>query len=273
MVRKLQNFQSSNKPEICAHHTIRQKVQDRDDQEVTQMKTLLRKIVVLTALAILIPVASYAVPIQLNSNTVGQTFMVDFSLALYEYDGDGDPEKRNQNLVQDLSAQVAIVHQMWDPGSNTLGLLFDVNNSSEKLGNEVSLWALAFGINPTATEATLSHIDGDDKFNKDGVNISQQLTNGVLNLTSGAQVYTHPPGYPNTLQEGMRQHFSLDIVFNGIGDNVTLSPFVSGWQTKTQSFQFGSNGGTPVPEPSALLLLGFGMVALGIFTRRRAAKS
>ena len=224
------------------------------------------------ALGLVMPVTSHAFLI--TSGTVDNTFEVTYLLQDGEVDGNDNENKTGQ----DLWATVLFTHTAWDGDKNTLSLTLDVKNLSEDENNDVGLRALAFGMDPTATHVTFSHIDGDKKFLAAALTIDQQLQNAVFDLTTGAQTNTDP-GYPKTLQEGESQLFQLDFTFSDIGSGVTFSPFASGWQTDPDSFQFEGFEGTgpigQIPEPATLGLLGIGLFGLGMasYRRRRLAST
>ena len=241
------------------------------------MKTKLYASLAVSALALglVMPVTSHAFLI--TSGTVDDTFEVTYLLEAGEVDGNDNENKTGQ----DLWATVLFTHTAWDGDNNTLSLTLDVKNLSEDdENNDVGLWALAFGMDPTATDVAFSHIDGDEKFLAAALTIDQQLQNAVFDLTTGAQTNTDP-GYPKTLQEGESQRFQLHFTFSSnIDDGVTFSPFSSGWQTGNGSYQFagtenGFENGQIIPEPATLGLLGIGLFGLGMasYRRRRLAST
>ena len=66
---------------------------------------------------------------------------------------------------------------------------------------------------------------------------------------------------------------SLDIIGNGIfsgnGFDPTPGEFIFTGQQSGGSFSFSASQSTNVPEPATLLLLGSGLVAAGVFARKR----
>ena len=223
----------------------------------------LRSLSLMAALAFASP--ALADTITLDSADIGQSFTLN-------YDGYSDG-----TTVSGLSSQTTFT--LTGIQGNTYTFDYSVTNTtSSPLTSRVS--SFGFNTNPDITGASST-----GAFSYAQVGSSYPNGIGAIDVCfKDASTGACSGGGSGGLTTGQTGTGTMALTFGAIANEVTLGDFYVRYQSITGAGNVtsasgngtltstgGSTGGTPVPEPGMLGLLGGGLIALGLMRRRRSA--
>jgi len=215
-------------------------------------------------------------------DAVGDTATVNWFLA----DGADDPNGNTNTLGQNISAMAVFELTSFDSSADEIELKVTITNTTtafEVGGEEINVGIQKFGLgtSPDATAVTLNNEgtkpdipDDEDVFLTSELESANEFVNSAtIDITSETG-----KGAPRALLQQKTDMFFLTITFADLGDMIELTPFDIKIQTNGPpdgpSFQLvgtedHNGGGTDVPLPPTLLLLGAGLIGLGALSRRQ----
>ncbi len=184
--------------------------------------------------------------------------------------GDTDQNGNTNPYSQDITVEAIFEVTSFDQSAGKVDLWVSLSNTTADEGNEVGVYKLGLGVDPTLTGVG-GLVDGStsdtDAFESIELGTSPELVNsGMIDLLAK----TDKPGHPWRLQEGQTDIFSFTMFFDpaSLGSTIDLDPFDIKILANPASFQLTTSTNGRIPVPASLWLLGAGLIGLGLVGRR-----